>query len=149
MTSIKNLPGHTALFILLLTLSACNFNKSEQKQQNHQNEFADMHNAKIALDWAGHYAGILPCASCPGIKINIQLKENGTYQKTTEYIDEDGEPETTTGTFYWSDDNNKITIEEHLYFVGEGQLIHLDKEGNRISGELASHYILKKKAPIN
>jgi len=41
---------------------------------------------------------------------------------------------------------SKITLSDgSKYLVGENQLFMLDNEGNRISGELAEHYILKKK----
>lgn len=105
---------------------------------------ADAHNSRNSLDWAGTYSGTMPCASCPGIKTKITLNNDDSYQKTVEYLESNDKPETTNGTFTWSADGSKITLEEFQFLVGENQLISLDAEGKQITGELAEHYILKK-----
>ena len=32
------------------------------------------HNSRNALDWAGTYEGVLPCADCPGIQTRLSLR---------------------------------------------------------------------------
>jgi len=54
-----------------------------------------------------------------------------------------------TGTYSWDGAGNAIILEgignaPNLYFVGENMLIQLDMEGNRISGDLAERYNLRK-----
>lgn len=54
----------------------------------------------------------------------------------------------TGGTFTWNDAGNTITLNEEIapnqYFVGENVLFHLAIDGNRISGDLAAKYELRK-----
>ena len=102
------------------------------------------HNSRNSLDWAGEYNGTLPCASCPGIQTTIRINDDQSFEKTTLYLESDDQPETTTGTFQWNADGSRITLDGNTYLVGENQLILLDAEGNRITGELADTYILQK-----
>lgn len=52
-----------------------------------------------------------------------------------------------TGTAVWDAQGQKITLADGTqYLVGENQLIMLDTEGKRITGELAANYVLKKKS---
>ncbi len=109
----------------------------------------DAHNSRNSLDWAGSYSGVLPCASCPGIETLITLHEDGTFERSLLYIDEAPVPETDSGTFTWSNSGGAITLNAsdagaQQYQVGENALFHLDRNGERITGDLASHYVLQK-----
>lgn len=109
----------------------------------------DDHSSRNALDWAGTYSGVLPCASCPGIETVITLREDGTFERSMLYIDEAPLPKTENGTFAWDDAGQKISLdtggtERQQYQVGENALFHLDQNGQRISGDLASQYVLDK-----
>ncbi|MDT8347345.1 MAG: copper resistance protein NlpE N-terminal domain-containing protein [Flavobacteriaceae bacterium] len=146
--------------LCLFFLVACQ-NKPEAPETNQEQntqEFnatsntPDMHNSKTALDWQGVYRGILPCADCPGIKTEIILNSDNTFEKWTLYIDRDNQKNSSmqTGTFTWSADGNKITLDEdefEQYQVGENQLFKLDNEGNRITGDIAENYLLKRPEP--
>lgn len=108
------------------------------------------HNSKISLDWAGTYEGVLPCADCEGIKTTITLNSDHTFSKSEIYLK--GEKESkfeTKGRFEWDESGGIVILknedEKHSYRVGENVLIHLDINGNAITGSLAEHYILKKK----
>lgn len=155
---MKNMLGYLPLCLLVLV--ACQ-NKPEATEttapQNAQEADAnaaapDMHNSKTALDWQGVYRGILPCADCPGIKTEITLYNNNTYEKGVRYVDRKNLKTSSleTGSFEWSSDGNKITLDNdefEQYQVGENQLFKLDKEGNRISGAIAESYTLKRPEP--
>lgn len=109
----------------------------------------DGHNAENSLDWAGTYKGIIPAASSPGIEVTLTLMDNHTYKKTDIYIDEKDGTFNEEGTFTWSEDGFKITLNakdgsKQIYKVIEGSIIMLDADGNEITSELASHYVLKK-----
>lgn len=109
----------------------------------------DGHNSRNALDWAGTYSGVLPCASCPGIDTVVSLHSDGTFERTMHYLDQAVVPHTASGTFSWNDAGTKVELNTEgdgvaKYQVGENQLFHLDGDGQRITGELAAHYVLHK-----
>ena len=58
----------------------------------------DSHTARDSLDWAGSYEGVLPCADCPGIRTRVTLSDNGRYEKQTQYLDRQPQPEVVAGT---------------------------------------------------
>lgn len=102
-----------------------------------------------SLDWEGTYEGTLPCADCEGIATSVSLDREGKYVKTTRYLGKSGEEYRQEGRFEWNPAGNTISLTgitdaPNQYLVGENQLFHLDSEGNRITGELATHYVLKK-----
>ena len=106
----------------------------------------DMHNARISLDWAGTYQGTLPGASCSGIRTELTLRDNGSYDLRETYL---GNPQTAfegRGTFSWNPAGDTVTLyrDGRSYFVGENHLIALDADGRRVKGALAEAYILQK-----
>lgn len=108
----------------------------------------DGHNAQNALDYEGTYQGVLPCADCKGIEKEITLKYDGTFVETTKYLGK-GEEKTVEekGEFFWKADGRTIilkTKEPWPYFVGEHTLTRLDADGNKITGDAAERYVLKK-----
>lgn len=104
-----------------------------------------------AADWAGTYHGVLPCADCEGIDTEMTLLDDGTYEISTRYLGKSNENYRESGTFTWSDEEHQIQLDiedgsrSPYYLVEENQLIHLDLEGNRITGALADHYTLTKR----
>lgn len=107
------------------------------------------HNARNSLDWNGIYQGILPCADCEGIATELQINLDGTFVLTEEYLGKEDSKFSSKGKFNWNSAGNTIAVpsdsdDAAQYFVAENQLFHLDREGNRITGELAEMYVLKK-----
>lgn len=112
-------------------------------------DFIDHHTSMNSLDFMGIYKGVLPCADCEGIETIIELGSGNSYVKKVIYLGKgDQKVIESGGTFTWNDDGNTITLNEedvpNQYFVGENVLFHLDVDGNRIEGELASKYRLEK-----
>jgi copper homeostasis protein (lipoprotein) len=105
-------------------------------------------NSRNALDWEGEYAGTVPCADCAGIRTRIELDRDGNYSRSLVYLGRDEQPITDSGTFEWDDAGARITLGagERLqrYQVGENVLFHLDRNGERIAGDLAAAYRLQK-----
>lgn len=132
------------LALALITLAGCN------SDTNKTPEIPDAaHNSQNSLDWNGSYTGILPCASCPGIRTEIKLSTDNTYKLTSIYMDDENENIfREEGEFEWSKDGANITLvdsEPKITFkVGENILFLLDENGERIEGELADHYKLSK-----
>ncbi|TDQ16910.1 putative lipoprotein NlpE involved in copper resistance [Algoriphagus boseongensis] len=109
-------------------------------------------NSQTSLDWNGTYFGVLPCASCEGIETWVTLNSDGTFDLKTHYLGlNDAREEIFTGNFSWDKTGSMVSLEGLIgnypgkYKVGENQIWHLDRDGNRISGDLADRYILKKK----
>ena len=88
------------------------------------------HNSRNALDWAGTYEGVLPCADCPGIRTRLTLRQDGTYELSRLYIERDREPQLAKGRFAWLPGDNAIVLEaqhgELRFAVGEARLALLD-----------------------
>jgi copper homeostasis protein (lipoprotein) len=105
-------------------------------------------NSMTSLDWPGTYYAQMPCADCEGIETTLTLNKDNTYRLTRNYQGKAGaQPDIATGTFKWNKDGSKVTLSNQSpsdFQVGENQLFALDMSGNRISGNLADKYVLKK-----
>jgi copper homeostasis protein (lipoprotein) len=100
-----------------------------------------------SVDWQGTYLGVLPCADCEGIKTRIVLNKDLSFIIETSYLGKEPKVFQTKGAFTWDENGGIITLgetEKQMYLVGENKLIHLDKNGKKITGDLADKYILKK-----
>lgn len=105
------------------------------------------HNARNSLDWAGSYLGVIPCADCEGIQMEVILNDDGRYQLSQLYLGKAADAFISQGKFSWSDSGSIVLLESAQpvqFFVGENQLFMLDQQGKRITGELAARYTLQK-----
>ena len=138
--------------LVLLAFTACKNNPEKETVEEvvETQQVPDMHTSQIALDWQGVYKGILPCADCEGIATEVTLNDDNTYVITRLYLGKDEATFKETGTFQWTEDGNGIVLKEKvkdsptLFKVGENHLLHLDRDGEKIKGELAERYILRK-----
>lgn len=112
------------------------------------------HSARNALDYYGTYEGMLPCASCEGIETRLSLYPEQQYRLEMTYIGRSEEAFVDEGRFSWNEAGTTITLEgirseeqPTQYFVAENRLIQLDMAGERITGELAEAYELRKPLP--
>lgn len=134
---------NTSIVILFITLITIGCKSSTT------NTVTDTaHNSKNALDWAGNYEGTLPCADCEGIQTNIKLNYKDSFIVEYNYLGKEEPHFSYAGKIEWSADGNKISLREKnnvvQYIVGENVLIQLDLNGNKIEGELAENYQLRK-----
>ena len=108
------------------------------------------HNSRNSLDWAGVYAGVLPCADCPGIKTRLTLGRDGNYQLSTQYIDRPDAPKVVRGPFTWDAGGSSIALDASAggqrFMVGEGRLLLLQPDGSRRPPD-AAPAVLKLVAP--
>lgn len=109
----------------------------------------DAHNAQNSLDWAGTYKGVTPCADCEGIETEVTLADDLTFVIKTKYKGKGDKVFEETGSFKWDEKGSNITLEglkdrPAQFFVGENTLTQLDMNGNKVTGDLADKYILKK-----
>lgn len=150
----KNL-FHTFLFLgTLCFFSSCASDNDTEAGSDQQPDTSipDMaHNSQNALDWMGTYRGITPCADCEGIETALALHENNTYELTTRYLGKGDEIFRESGSFTWNENGNQIDLDitdegsrSTGYLIQENQIVQLDLDGNRITGDLADHYVLTK-----
>lgn len=91
------------------------------------------HNSRNAIDWAGTYEGVTPCADCPGIRMRLSLERDGRFALNTQYLDRQVAPQTVRGPFTWNAAGDTVTLEGdgggRRFRVGEGRLLLLDRDG--------------------
>jgi len=103
------------------------------------------HTSQNALDWAGVYRGVIPCADCQGIETVVVLKPDGTYTTLAKYLGKGDEVFSRDGHFTWNRKGNTVKLAgDAQYRVGENHLTRLAQDGSRISGALADRYVLTK-----
>lgn len=143
------------ILILMITISfaSCKGEKEINTDEVNADSTAvemvsDDHNARISLDYQGTYVGSLPCADCESIETTIILTDD-SFIKEVVYKGKSKEIFRESGSFEWNKEGNTITLmgieKPNQYFVGENVLFHLDINGKRIEGDLASNYELIKK----
>ena len=109
------------------------------------------HHAQDSIDWPGIYQGFTPCADCMGVKTELALNKN-SYVLITQYIGKSVKEFVEKGKFTWDSKTKTIVLTARksettrMYLVGDNNstLTQLDSNGNRITGELAHRYILRK-----
>ena len=105
-------------------------------------------NSMSNLDWDATYVGTIPCADCEGIKTVIELNDDLTFSKKTQYLGKSTDVITESGAFSWNETGSNVILktENHIqtYFVGETSIILLDTSGDKITGDLANSYMLIK-----
>jgi uncharacterized lipoprotein NlpE involved in copper resistance len=128
-----------AAILVIFALGACKSKESEAVDA--------AHNSRNSINWDGVYTGIIPAADGPGIKVQLVLRSDETYELRYEYIDKPG-VFTSKGDFRWDESGSVITLDDRemppYYKVGENILIQLDMQGKIITGNLADNYVLRK-----
>lgn len=148
-TKMKKLQLLLMSAVLGMSAVSCDDKKNENQAET-ELEIVDLaHNSENSLDWAGKYAGILPCADCEGIETKLTLNDDLTYVLSQHYLtDKANEDVLKEGKFSWNEDGLSIQLEgvegASQFKVEEGQLRMLDTEGKVVEGELANHYVLGK-----
>lgn len=101
--------------------------------------------------WVGTYEGVLPCSYCEGIEIWLTLSEGGTFELKTNYLGlNDAREEEFTGKISWGQkDSAQVLLQGMIgdmpgrYLLRENGLLHLDADGQKITGPQAARYLLK------
>lgn len=138
------------LLVASLVAAAFSVACSSQPVETESNPVPDMHTAEMSLDWKGTYEGVLPCASCEGIKTTLTLNNDKTYELKEVYITNKPGQNTfnAKGKFeFQKDQSSLIRLDEQadkrVFFVGENMLEARDSEtGAVIEGDL--NYTLQK-----
>ncbi|KGN99661.1 hypothetical protein HR11_05380 [Porphyromonas macacae] len=103
-------------------------------------------------DYFGIYEGTLPCADCEGIKTTLTINEDTTYTLISEYLGKKDNNVFETSGVYNIINENVIELvtpssgEKTYYKILDNSSVALcDDKGTLNEGELAAHYILKRK----
>jgi uncharacterized lipoprotein NlpE involved in copper resistance len=120
-----------ALAAALLALAGCSSPSGSVAAPNPD----PAHNSRNAVDWAGTYQGVLPCADCPGIRTRLVLQPDGRFELSRQYIDRQAAPLVRTGRIEWNEAGNTITLvtpgeRGPQLRVGEGRLLQLYADGS-------------------
>ncbi|MCC8035140.1 MAG: copper resistance protein NlpE N-terminal domain-containing protein [Rikenellaceae bacterium] len=112
----------------------------------------EAHTAENSLDFTGTYRGILPCADCSGIETVLIINNDGTYRLSSRYIDRNNDHYTCEGKYSWLDDGTQIRLDDgneagNRYFIAEGRIFVLDRDGNRIQGPMRRIIYSQKNRP--
>lgn len=139
-----------AVILTAATVSSCG---NAAKKTDVQEQSAQAVSTEAQLQpvlSSGVYEGTLPCADCEGIQTMLTINSDSTYTLRSEYLGaKDGVFET-SGVYHMP---NATLIElvtpssgEKTYYkvLSEGLMLS-DESGTVNQGELAAHYILKKK----
>ena len=98
--------------------------------------------------WVGSYAGTIPAANCPGIQVQLTLKEDGSFKMIEKALDRDFPPKVAEGQIEWVEKGKTFTVAHDgrdLAFEIDGDKVHMVNEDlSRVEGELAEYYILRK-----
>lgn len=150
------------LLVVTLALSACSKTQDSKEIENSADQASTQAEAPLvpsniavgdtaesSLDWAGEYTGTFPCADCEGIKIELELNSDKTYELSEEYISTSKSTEVhTKGSFSFNASKPSIiTLDEkgenRKFFVGENYLEARDiQTGDKIDSNL--NYTLTK-----
>lgn len=144
--------GIILMCIVIAAFSACNSGKrTSQAREGESIAMGD--NSRNALDWAGVYKGLLPCADCAGIQVEIRLNDDLTYERVMTYLGKEDNHYPDNGRFEWDEAGSRIKLmnadspdaANNWFLVGENRLIVLDMEGNRIESNFPSEtYVFGK-----
>ena len=110
----------------------------------------DTHNARNSLDYEGVYEGYVVWG---GEKEEVKVSVTLDGDKYTRTISEAAGGKTLSiqkGTYVWNEEGNTVMLQRadrpNTYFVGEGRLIQMDKQGdNATNGKYAEKRSLNKK----
>ena len=137
-----------SIITLAIGMTACKPTQNAKTDEDTAVTIGD--NSQNSLDWEGTYSGVIPCVDCDGIGVQVNLKNDNTYNMTLTYRGKGVEPTNLSGAFSWNKEGNTITLAKSDYpsqlFVGENQLFVLDKDGKKImvEGIVNQEYILAK-----
>ena len=131
------------LFLPLFFLISCNNGSHHAVSKTAE----QIKKSKVAMP-SGKYAGVTPCADCPGIKTTIYFKDDSTFIENLEYLDREVSF-SETGT--WKVVNKIITVtfpshKSYFKILSDSAIAILDAERHPIKGTLAEKFILKKSA---
>jgi uncharacterized lipoprotein NlpE involved in copper resistance len=107
------------------------------------------HSARTALDYLGAYEGVVPCDTCEGVLMRINLYKDDEYRLQRTFLGVSDEINEYKGSFIWNEEGNTITFDNidppNKFLVTENRLVLLDEDGEKYTGEDKELYHLPKR----
>lgn len=134
-----------AAFAFLLLAVGCN-GSSQKKQVAEAPQQEEVQSVEVF----GTYEGTLPAADCEGIETSLTINSDSTYTLQSEYIGVDDGKFLVSGVYNLIDGELLELItpssgdKTYYKIVADGVMLS-DSLGTENQGELAKHYVLKKK----
>ena len=99
--------------------------------------------------WTGTYRTVLPCGHCAGIRLDLTLYRDATYDLLTHELGTDRSPITRRGGFTFNNDETRIMLDANgqnrsFDILPPNRLRMLGKDGQPVTGQDAHRFILKK-----
>lgn len=126
------------LFTSALLLFGCKSNVQQAKTT------AD--NSRTSVDWAGTYVGTLPCTDCEGIRTEVHLRPDNTFEIGSINVGKSEDVKRVSGKIQWDQSGGIVTLgnKNQQFRVGENRLFKLDAQGRKMEGSDADKYVLMK-----
>ena len=109
----------------------------------------DGHTTRNSVDWEGYYTGTIPCASCSGINVWLNLKSAGNttrYTLVENYLGNKASSFRSSGNAVWRSNGSVIDLkgkdENRALFIGENFAEFIGADQKQASGR--SDYTLHK-----
>lgn len=139
---------------LLLVMGSCNQESQSSDPANENQVLEYTSEAAMAVPIssatiAGVYTGVVPCADCDGIATVLEIRDDETFRLETRYQGKEQlDPFVAEGS--WSLEQGRLSLNgiedaPNTYQVEEGYLVQLNRVGEKMEGNLAEQYVLKKK----
>lgn len=125
-----------ALPVILLLFASCGTEHPEEKHPEEQHSVpADVIKPKAAIVWTGLYSETLPCADCPGILTQLELRADSTFVLREKYLERDSVPNGRMGQ--WRTKGMKLFLNGKAeWTMGPKGLERLDIHGGPIDTPL-------------
>ncbi|MDO4795472.1 MAG: copper resistance protein NlpE [Brachymonas sp.] len=99
--------------------------------------------------WTGTYRTVLPCNHCAGIRLDLTLYRDATYDLLTHELGTNRPPITRRGGFTFNNEETRIMLDANgqnrsFDILPPNRLRMLGKDGQPVSGPDAYRFILKK-----
>lgn len=121
---------------VILLLSACTTSQPTQKTQIEP------------ISIAGLYTGLLPCEGCPGIEVELNLKDDFTFAETSTYQERDVRPITVYGKWNLEKNNLHLHYPDHSedLCIENSKLFKLSQQNQKLNTSQPGYFVFEPKS---
>ncbi len=103
---------------------------------------------KNPTSFHGTFAGVTPCADCPGIYTVVQFSSDSTFREYSDYLERNSR---FADSGKWVRTDSLITVnmsngnKRYFGIRSDSSISMLDSEGKPVTGEMSKNYFLNRK----